>query len=132
MLLVFDWDRALVATNLVLRPVLDALFLNELGMAMRRLGDELDALILDNLERDSQRHDRWTVALSKFLVAEDGNNRTTLRRFAGAWTEPADEIIEAGARLLATGTGLKAQEVAERVRNVVAQLQRQAGLGHDA
>jgi len=133
MLLVFDWDRALVATNLVLRPVLDALFLNELGMVMRKLGDELDALILDNLFRDSQRHDRWAIALAKFLVAEDGDNRTTLRRFAGEWSGPADEIIEASARLLAgPGTGLKTSEVAERVRNFVAELQYRAGLGHDA
>lgn len=133
MLLVFDWDKAFVANNLVVRPVLDALFLNELIGGMRRLGDELDALILDNLFRDSQRHDRWTVALGKFLVAEDSSNRTTLRTLAGEWTESAEEIIEAGARLVAApGNGLKPSEVAERVRDVVAQLQSRAGLGHDA
>jgi hypothetical protein len=133
MLLVFDWDKAFVANNLVVRPVLDALFLSELSAAMRRLGDELDALILENLFRDSQRHDRWTVALTKFLVAEDGNHRTTLREFAGEWTEPVEEIIEAGARLVAApGAALKPSEVAERVRDVVALLQSRAGLGHDA
>ena len=79
LLLVYEWDEALVAFNLIIRPVCDNLFVNQLSRAARTAGDELDCLLLENLYQDCERHDRWTAAAMNFIIGEDAANRNVLR-----------------------------------------------------
>jgi toluene monooxygenase system protein E len=130
---VFDWDQALIANNMVIRPICDDLFLNQLAKGARAAGDELDALILENLHRDSARHNRWTMALAKFAIEENSTNRVELRRIAMKWHATAEEIVEAGSQLISSYvSGLSADAIAQDVRRNSAQLHSQAGLGGDA
>jgi len=130
---VFDWDQALIANNMVIRPICDDLFLNQLAKGARAAGDELDALILENLHRDSARHNRWAMALAKFAIEENSTNRVELRRIARKWHATAEEIVEAGSQLISSYVpGLSADAIAQDVRRNSAQLHSQAGLGGDA
>lgn len=133
LLAVYAWDEASVAYNLVVRPVLDELFLGQLARAARALGDELDALVLENLKQDSRRHDRWAVALSKFAIAENPENRDTLRRLSDKWVAVVDEVITAGAQLITDHVpDLSSESVERPVRYRLAQVRAEAGLAADA
>ena len=133
LLVIFAWDQAAIASSLAIRPICDDLFLNQLARAARASGDELDALILENLYRDSLRHNRWTVALAKFAIEEDPSNRAVLRGIAANWDGAGSEIVEAGSALVACHVpGLSASTIADDVRRNHALLHLEAGLGGDA
>ena len=74
LLVAFDWDQAFVGLNLVVKPVADELFLKAFADLAREHGDELDALIAENLYLDAQRSRRWTVDACKAMVEADAGN----------------------------------------------------------
>ncbi|ROZ52962.1 isoprene monooxygenase oxygenase subunit beta [Rhodococcus sp. WS1] len=112
----FDWDRAFVAINLVTMAIADQLFLVQLGRQTARVGARLDALVLENLWRDSQRSQRWSAALVNFLVAADPGNLDVLQGHVNEWAARGHEMIEAGARIIATPSGASADGIATAVR----------------
>src|SRR5262249_12499450 len=81
----FDGDEAFVATQLVVKPVADLLFLRELGRELIPAGSTLDSLILDNLWLDAQRSQRWSVALTRMLVEAGPANRDVLQAHLSTW-----------------------------------------------
>jgi toluene monooxygenase system protein E len=58
----FDWDRAFVATNLVVKPVADLLFLDGLAVAAGREAPRSTPLFWTTFRRDAERSRRWTSA----------------------------------------------------------------------
>ena len=133
LLVVYEWDEALVGFNLVVRPVCDNLFVNQLSRAARLAGDELDALLLENLYQDSERHNRWTVAAMNYIVEQDAANRDALRDLAAKWNGRAEAIIASGSEMIAANVdGLSAQDIADDVLARWAELKWQAGLSGDA
>jgi hypothetical protein len=129
LLVVYAWDEAFVAANLVIRPILDELFLGRLAKAARASGDELDALLLENLAKDGRRHNRWSAALSRYIVSQDPANRVKLRGLSAMWTVVGDEVIAAGARLLAEHcSATPAREIEAEVRARVIALRADAEL----
>jgi toluene monooxygenase system protein E len=110
----FDWDRALVITNLVVKPVADLLLLSQLSQQAVAVGARLDALVLDNLWVDSRRSQRWTSALVRFLDEADAGNRPVLQAYLDEFAPLGTAMIEAAGRLLAvTGSRSAAQISAE-------------------
>jgi len=97
----FDWDRAQVITNLVVKPVADLLLLDHLGRQVAAAGAQLDALILENLWRDSGRSQRWTSALVGFLDDADPGNRAVLQGYLDEFAPLGRAMIDAGAELVA-------------------------------
>ena len=133
LLVVYDWDETLVGFNLVIRPVCDNLFVNQLSRAARMAGDELDALLLENLYQDCERHNRWTVAAMTYIVDQDAANRGVLRDLAAKWNGRAEAIIASGSEMIAANVdGLTAQDIADDVLARWAELKWQAGLSGDA
>ena len=133
LLVVYDWDETLVGFNLVIRPVCDNLFVNQLSRAARMAGDELDALLLENLYQDCERHNRWTVAAMTYITGQDAANRDVLRDLAAKWNGHAEAIIASGSEMIAANVdGLSAQDVADDVLASWAELKWQAGLSGDA
>jgi Methane/Phenol/Toluene Hydroxylase len=124
----FDWDRAFVITNLVVKPVADLLFLDQLSSQCAVVGAGLDALVLDNLWRDSLRSQRWTTALAQFLIAADDANGQVLQTYLDEFAPLAEDMISAGSRLLSTDQGRSAAEIADGVRGNWITLLDQAGL----
>jgi hypothetical protein len=97
----FDWDRAVVVTQLVVKPVADAVFLEGLAGRLRGSGAPLDALVLENLWHDARRSQRFSAALGAFLVGADPGNAAVLQGYLDAWTPRGHEALVAGCRLVA-------------------------------
>jgi toluene monooxygenase system protein E len=115
-LIEYDWDRALVVTNLVVKPVTDLLLLHRLGKQFSTIGAHLDALILENLWRDSERSQRWTKALIELLTQSDTGNLTVLQGYLDEFAPLGQAIVEAGSHLLMIPDGGQgASEVAAEV-----------------
>ncbi|MDO8308982.1 MAG: toluene hydroxylase [Actinomycetota bacterium] len=112
----FDWDRALVATNLVVKPVADLLLIDLLGRQLAAAGDHLDALMLDNLWRDSRRSQSWTAALTSFLLESDSSNGPVLQGYLDEFAPLGFAMIESGVQLLSVDGDQESAHLAAGVR----------------
>jgi toluene monooxygenase system protein E len=110
-LIEYDWDRALVITNLVVKPVADMLLLDQLSRQAAVVGARLDALMLENLWRDSQRSQRWTGALVRFLTDADAGNLVVLQDYLDGFAPLGHDMIAAGAKLIAALGGRATAQV---------------------
>ena len=133
LLLAFDWDQAFVGLNLVVKPVADELFLKAFADLAREHGDELDALIAENLYLDAQRSRRWTVDACKALVEANGANAGVLRERLAQWRPHGEKIIASASHLLARyALATKPAVIADRASTVWAAFLADAGLGAGA
>jgi len=115
LLVAFDWDHAFVGLNLVIKPVADELFLKAFADLAREHGDELDALISENLYLDALRSRRWTVDAYRALVEADPGNGAVLRKHISQWRPYGEKMIASGSRLLARrALATKAPTIADR------------------
>jgi toluene monooxygenase system protein E len=127
-LVVYDWDEAFAALCLVVKPAYDEVFLRQLARAARAAGDELDALLCDNLFQDAARARRWSAALARFAVERRADNRAVLAGYVAKWAPAADAIAGAGAALFqAHGCDMGADFQAA-AHEALAALHEQAGL----
>jgi hypothetical protein len=101
LLVQYDLDLAFVGFELVVKPIVDNLFLDQFAFVARSLGAEIDALIAANLYVDSQRANRWTIALARYILQQNPSSHDTLRRMLAEHLELGDSVISAGSRLLA-------------------------------
>jgi toluene monooxygenase system protein E len=100
LLVAYDWHEAFIGTQLVLKPIADRLTLYSFATAARATGDELDALIADNLYKDAERARRWTIACTHFLIAGAPENRAALLETLARWRPLGQAAVTAGAGLL--------------------------------
>jgi Methane/Phenol/Toluene Hydroxylase len=115
LLLAYDWDHAFVGLNLVVKPVVDALFLKGFADLAREHGDELDALIAENLYLDAERSRRWTVAACRAMAQADAANSNVLRERLAQWQPLGQKVIESASRLLARhALATKASVISDR------------------
>src|SRR5262249_33451525 len=98
----YDWAESFTATNLVLRPTLDDLWLRQLGEMATANGDDQSWLLLSNLQLDSQRCQRWSAALAKYAIAKRPENAAVLRKWIDVWAPRADAASAGLARILAS------------------------------
>jgi toluene monooxygenase system protein E len=129
LLIAFDWHEAFIGTQLVLKPLTDLLTLQEFAAAARAQGDDLDALVADNLFKDSERSQRWTAACTRFLIDAGAGNRAALLETLARWRPLGEAAIAGGAALLAP---YAAGAIADRVRQGWDALLMESGLGADA
>lgn len=101
LLVQFDFDRAFVGFQIALKPIIDNLFLNQFATIAHSLGAELDALIAANLYFDSKRANRWAIALALFVQKKNPGSRDVLRGLLHEHMGQVEDVIAAGARLLA-------------------------------
>lgn len=127
-LVAYDWDECFVATNLVVKPVFDELFLRELAGAARHQGDEVDALLLENLYRDSSRSRDWSQALSIYAIEQRAENREVLRSYVDRWVDLAEAMVQSGAAMLAEHSADDANAILARCRAALEAVHEGAGL----
>lgn len=101
LMVAYDWDQAFVGLNLVVKPLADELLLKCFAGVAREQGDELDALMAENLFLDAQRSRRWTSDACRALVQADAANTDVLQERLAQWRPIGDRIIESTSRLLA-------------------------------
>jgi toluene monooxygenase system protein E len=95
LLVTFDWGEALVALNLVVKPLMDELFTTQLGRAALRQGDSVLDKILFSLHEDCVWHRAWTGSLVEFLLVERPRSRALLGEWIGRWTPPCATAVAA-------------------------------------
>jgi toluene monooxygenase system protein E len=127
-LVAYDWDEALVATQLVVKPVADLLFLHQTGPQLAAFPSTVDSLIADNLWLDAQRSQRWTAALLRMITEADPANRSLLQAQLSAWVPRGRAMVTAASGLVATATGRSAAEIATTVEEQWRGLVESAGL----
>lgn len=119
----YDWAEAFIALNVVAKPALDEIVFRQLGLAARRHGDLLHALLAEAALRDSERSRRWTEALVNQMFEVEGNV-AILNGSVAKWRPLAEQAIRA--------YGEDMPENAEAVDNAIGALHafhRQLGLG---
>ncbi|MYE14159.1 MAG: toluene hydroxylase [Gammaproteobacteria bacterium] len=128
LLVLFAWHDAFVATNLLVKPALDLLSLQEFRAVAEENGDTLDALISANLFEDAERSMRWSVALSCFLIEQDEANRQLLTSTARTHRPKVRAAVESFATLLGEYSERDAETIRSSVEAGLAKLLADAGL----
>ncbi|HEY5866644.1 MAG TPA: toluene hydroxylase, partial [Candidatus Tectomicrobia bacterium] len=85
MLIAYDWGEAFVALNLVVKPVIDAVFNMQLADLARAHEDDLLAFMLDDFALDSQRSRDWSAALVTYAVGQRPANHGLLTQWVAKW-----------------------------------------------
>src|SRR5262249_4098051 len=101
-LVAYDWAESFAAVNLVLRPTLEDVWLEQLGAIARANGDDETWLLLSNLEHDAKRCRRWSAALATYAIDKRPENAAVLRKWILVWMPRADEAAAGLAQMLAT------------------------------
>ena len=127
----FDWDRAVVATQLVVKPIADLLFLQQLGHELAAAGAMLDSLIAENLWLDALRSRRWTGALLRFLADADPANVGVIQGHLREWASRGHAMVAAGSDLLAQEGGRSSAQIADAVTRGWRELMEPVGLTVD-
>ncbi len=123
-LVAWDWGESFVALNLVAKPAVEEAVLVQLGKAARHEGDTLLGLLTQAQMRDAERHRRWTGALTRMALEEEGN-RQVIEEWIAKWQPLADKAIAAYCSALAADDPEVAEEAGRAVRDFRASL----GLG---
>jgi toluene monooxygenase system protein E len=117
MLIAYDWGEAFAALNLTVKPVVDAVFNVQLAELARTNGDALLALMLDDLELDSERSRDWSAALVQYAVAQCGATTELLNQWVKHWAPLTYRGMEGLVELFGHARRpLQPQAVAAKVR----------------
>lgn len=116
LLVTYDWGEALVALDLVLKPMIDDLLMSRFAALAFQEGDPLLAEIFFSLNHDCQWHRDWSDALFRLVAEERPSNREAMQAFVDRWHPLALRAVEAlapalpadPARALGTLAGLDA------------------------
>jgi toluene monooxygenase system protein E len=91
----YDWAEAFVALNLVLKPLVDELFMNCFSDLALREGDYLLGQIFYSLNEDCRWHQGWSQALTRMVVEENSRNSGTIQAWIEKWYPLAALALQA-------------------------------------
>ncbi len=126
-----DWAEVLFAANLCFEPTVATLVRRELGTRAAAAHGDIVTPVLARVETQEWEWARtWTVALSRFLLADPAHgaaNRDVLAGWVGDWLPQA---LGAAAALapVAESIGLDAAKAGERVASYAGEMLAEAGL----
>jgi len=126
-----DWGEVLLAANLCFEPTVATLVRRELGTRAAAANGDTVTPVLARVETQEWEWARtWTVALTRFLVADPDHGRHNRAVIAGWVRDWLPEALEAAAALapVAQSIGLDVTRASERVRVYTGELLAEAGL----
>jgi toluene monooxygenase system protein E len=85
LLVAYDWGEAFAALNLVVKPLLDRLFMVHFGHLARQAGDHVLQQIFASLYDDCQWQQQWSQALVQLVVQDTPANRQILQQWVNKW-----------------------------------------------
>jgi toluene monooxygenase system protein E len=103
LLVTYDWSEALVALNMVLKPMIDELLMSRFAALAWENGDPLLAEIFLSLDQDCQWHRAWSEALFQLAAADHPENREAIQVFVDKWHPMASRGVSALASALPAG-----------------------------
>jgi toluene monooxygenase system protein E len=90
----YDWAESFVALNLVLKPLVDELFMNCFSELALREGDYLLGRIFYSLNEDCRWHQEWSHALTRMVVEENSSNRSIVQAWIEKWYPVAVHALQ--------------------------------------
>ena len=85
LLVCYDWAECFIALNLVLKPLIDEMFMNHLGELALREGDHLLGQVFYSLNEDCRWHRDWSRALIKVAIEGDRQNKEVIQSWVEKW-----------------------------------------------
>ncbi|OBY31717.1 aromatic/alkene monooxygenase hydroxylase subunit beta [Mycolicibacter kumamotonensis] len=107
LLVAYDWGEAFTALNLVVKPVLDALFKEAFAELATDHGDGLTAALLSESRVDTTRNQAWHAALARYALGANSTNRAVIDAWIDVWRPRADRAVEGLAAALADPDGVR-------------------------
>lgn len=99
LLICYDWAEAFVALNLVLKPLMDELFMSHLSELALREGDYLVGQVFYSLNEDCRWHREWSQALTRMVIEDNAHNIDTIQSWIQKWYQIAARAVESFAPL---------------------------------
>jgi len=100
LLIVYDWAESFVGLNLVLKPLVDELFMKYLSDLALRQDDYLLGQIFYSLNEDCQWHRQWSECLVRMAIEDNVRNKDTIQAWINQWYPLAARAVHAFASLL--------------------------------
>jgi len=100
LLIAYDWGESFVGLNLVLKPMVDELFMKLLSDVALREDDYLLGQIFYSLNEDCQWHRQWSESLVRMAIEDNAGNRDTIQGWIHQWYPLAARAVRAFASLL--------------------------------
>lgn len=95
LLICYDWAESFVGLNLVLKPLIDEIFMNHLSDLALREGDHLLGQVFYSLNEDCRWHRDWSQALTRMLIEDNPQNSRTIQGWIEKWHPAAICALQA-------------------------------------
>jgi toluene monooxygenase system protein E len=99
LLICYDWAESFVALNLVLKPLMDEIFMNHLSDLALREADYLLGQVFYSLNEDCRWHREWSQALTLMVIEDNSHNAGTIQGWIEKWHPVAARAVQAFAPL---------------------------------
>jgi hypothetical protein len=99
LLICYDWAESFVALNLVLKPLMDEIFMNHFSDLALREGNYLLGQIFYSLNEDCRWHWEWSQALTRMVIEDHPQNSGIIQGWIEKWHPLAARAVEAFAPL---------------------------------
>ena len=100
LLVAYDWAESFVGLNVVLKPLVDELFMKHLSELALREDDYLLGQIFYSLNEDCQWHRQWTEWLVRMAIEDNDQNKDTVQEWINRWYPLAARAVHTIAALL--------------------------------
>src|SRR4051812_35154605 len=95
-LVAYDWGEAFVATNVVIKPLIDRLINEEIaGTVAIANGDPILANVHFSLDEDARWHREWTAALASVLISDRPASADVVSEWIDRWRPRAVAAVDA-------------------------------------
>jgi hypothetical protein len=99
LLVCYDWAESFVGLNLVLKPLVDEIFMNHFSDLALREGDYLLGRVFYSLNEDCRWHREWSQALTRMVIQDNSHNTGTIQGWIDKWHLVAARALQAFAPL---------------------------------
>jgi len=99
LLIAYDWAESFVGLNLVLKPLIDELFMKYLSELALGQDDYLLGQIFYSLNEDCQWHRQWSESLVRMALEDNIRNQETIQGWINRWYPLAARAVRAFAPL---------------------------------
>jgi toluene monooxygenase system protein E len=99
LLVTYDWAESFVGLNLVVKPLVDELFMKYLSDLALSEEDYLLGRIFYSLNEDCQWHRQWSECLVRMVLADNVRNQDIIQEWINRWYPLADRAVHPFAML---------------------------------
>ena len=100
LLVTYDWAESFIGLNLVLKPLIDELFMKHLSDRALKDDDYLLGQILFSLNEDCQWHRQWSKALIETAMGDNARNRDMILGWIWQWYPLAIGAVQPFAKFI--------------------------------